>query len=344
MPTPSRRRRGAQPSNRNALKHGIYSSHHPAAYHSLSPLKRILSPSLFADPDLLLDTLHEMQSDMPHFLDLARDSQDMHKSLLWSDRLVSGVGHIIRLKALTCWFLLRSDHLRHIASHALDLILLDFQRSGITRDADSFREKSKLSDFNSPPAEEPPAPNLSSLPDPFLDPQQWSLLDPLLPPSERTGQRGRPPADPHPLLDAIFWKLAHHVRWQDLPAHYPPMLTCRRYYRRLFLSGRLATLYRLLYQDLLARGGVELPAWVEQDRFVLLDKQVILRPGIPGSWQARTALLFMQQAWQVFRSLAPHVPCRSENTVEYLLNPESLCGLSSKGTKHFDNSSAIHPV
>jgi hypothetical protein len=103
------------------------------------------------------------------------------------------------------------------------------------------------------------------------------------------------------LLDAIFWKFAHHARWQDLPVGYPPMLSCRRYYRRLFLSGRLATLYSALYQDLHARGKVDLPTCVERGCFTITENKVTLRLGLDETWQMRTALLLVQQGFQVFR-------------------------------------------
>ncbi len=112
-------------------------------------------------------------------------------------------------------------------------------------------------------------------------------------------RRGRPPADPHALLDAIFWKIAYHVRWQDLPPNSPPMLTCRRYYRRLFLSGRLFTLYTALYQDFLSRVNVDLAALVNQGCFTISGNTLILRTDLDETWQIRTALLFMQPAFQV---------------------------------------------
>ena len=110
---------------------------------------------------------------------------------------------------------------------------------------------------------------------------------------------GRPPASALPLLNAIFWKLALHARWQDLPAGSPPMLTCRRYYTRLYRSGRLFTIYTALYQDLLTRGQTDLTTLVEQGCFSLAGNQITLQPGLKQTWQLRTALLFMQAACQV---------------------------------------------
>jgi septum formation protein len=119
----------------------------------------------------------------------------------------------------------------------------------------------------------------------------------------RVGSRGRPPADPHEILDAIFWKIAHHARWQDLPVDYPSMAVCRRYYRRIFRSGRLCTLYRHLYKDLCTRGRVDLTDLVERGCFKIKGNKVVLRPGLEETWHMRTALLFMQQGYHMLRHL-----------------------------------------
>ena len=108
------------------------------------------------------------------------------------------------------------------------------------------------------------------------------------------------------MLDAIFWKIAHHARWQDLPVGYPSMYPCRRYYRRIFHSGRLITIYRALYRDFCTRGKFDLTALVERDCFEINENKIALCLGVPGveeTWQMRTALLFMQVAYQNLRHL-----------------------------------------
>ena len=225
--------------------------------------------------------------------------------------------------------------LQYVAGHALDLIFYGFWEHRITRDADSFRSGLKKSDLNSLPFMESLLPPFSEPDFPFLTPRQTQLLQPFLPPStaqppegvnphvspkgedlgrslsraERTSRsrgsrgRGRPPADPSAMLDAIFWKTAHHARWQDLPVGYPSMFPCRRYYRRIFRGGRLLTIYRALYQDFCTCGGFDLTALVERDCFEINENKIALCPGVPGTWQMRTALLFMQLAYQNLRHL-----------------------------------------
>ena len=93
------------------------------------------------------------------------------------------------------------------------------------------------------------------------------------------------------------WPLAGTSIWFSLG------LTCRRYYRRLFLSGRLLTLYSVLYKDLLSNTGVDLTAMVDQNYFSIAGNVLILHPDLEETWQVCTAMLFMQQGWQVSRRI-----------------------------------------
>jgi len=127
------------------------------------------------------------------------------------------------------------------------------------------------------------------------------------PPSSRHPKRGRPPnlpASPRALLDAIFWKLATGHTWSELPGGFPPARVCRKYYRRLFLSGRLYTLLLALYNHLRLEGGVYLWELMEAGVFTTTAGQKIaLAPGVPATWQNYTALLFMQLARGVYSRL-----------------------------------------
>ncbi len=81
------------------------------------------------------------------------------------------------------------------------------------------------------------------------------------------------------------------------------MLTCRRYYRRLFLSGRLFTLFSALFKDFLSTSGTDLPSLVSQGCFIISGNRLMLQPGLEEKWQTHTALLFMQSSWQALRHL-----------------------------------------
>ena len=295
------RRRGAPPFNRNAFKHGLYAQGNRRSYSGISTTTLYYPQLLDKTLEAIARAIPEIQEKLLLVLQLTRKNRGFSSSITWLRHGTILVNALLRLRVTRFKLLQPIRYLDFVAQHAHSLIRYDFHSQGITRDADLFLETCELSDFNSPPSREPQG---SSRLDPlgrFLSSLQWAVIEPLLPPPDRTGGPGRPPADPRQLLDAIFWKFAHHARWQDLPTGCPPMLTCRRFHRRLFLSGRLATLYSALYKDLCTRGKADLAAFAEQGFFTISGKQVVLHPDLDETWQFRTALLFMQQGYQVLR-------------------------------------------
>ena len=81
-----------------------------------------------------------------------------------------------------------------------------------------------------------------------LTPQQWRLVQPLLPPRPPPNSRGRPSADYRNVIEAILWKLTNDRPWVDLPASYPSYSTCYRYYRQWKRDGFLVRLLASLAQ------------------------------------------------------------------------------------------------
>jgi transposase len=308
------RTRGGQPSNRNALKHGLFARKNPTPLTHLPDSIRTSQNGLESVPTILNQAILTLREHIATLFESLQQSTGFHSILAGQRPILRLLGLFISAQKALARHQQPLRQLQLVASHALDLIRYDFHSSGITRDADSFREKNKLSDLNSPTTRKDFFSSNSSFPSPFLTSRQWEVLEPLIPPSGNTlpspsgkgsGVRltGRPAADPFPLLNAIFWKFAHHARWQDLPTGSPPMLTCRRYYRRLFLSGRLYSLYSALYKDFLSNFNADLPSLVDQGCFLIDGNALVLRPGLDETWQLRTALLFMQQAWQVSRRI-----------------------------------------
>ena len=233
----------------------------------------------------------------------SRIKTENFRLLLSADKLAHKIlKSIIRLKSSLSKQQLPLRNLHFVSKYCLDIIRLNIDDIGISRDADSFRLKFEDGGFTSFAFEEFLCASFSDPPYPFITPRQWRVLEPLLPPPDPIRRRGRPPVDPRELLDAVFWKLAHKARWQDLPDYYPPMLSCRRYYRRLFLSGRFTTLLSALYQDLKARGEATLTRIVQQQVFfTVTDKMLTLPAAFDEIWQLRTALLFLQLGYQAFR-------------------------------------------
>ena len=297
-PNPStfgNRRRGGQPSNRNALKHGYFAVHNPTPFTPhLDPIqsgpllsRRTPLPALYAR------AIQSIRRQIALTFDAASHATGFNSILTWQRALLRHLALFLRYRKALARYQQPKFHLQLVASHPLALIRHDFQENGIPLDTHSFRGTLELSDFNSPSSQDPNIIlsdyssrenlklsdfNSTASDHPFITSYQWALLEPLLrdpklpSPSglvpdrarvpgrvEESGEapskglrersrRGRPTSNPRPLLNAIFWKIAHHARWQDLPAGSPPMLTCRRYYRHIYLGGYLFPLYTALYR------------------------------------------------------------------------------------------------
>jgi len=109
---------------------------------------------------------------------------------------------------------------------------------------------------------------------------------------------------PRALLDAVFWKLATGHAWGELPAGFPPMRTCRKYYRRLFLSGRLYTLLLALYNHMRLEMGLDTWTLYEGGLFTTTpNRRIALAPGSPPTTENCTALLFFQLARNAWTTL-----------------------------------------
>ena len=242
------RRRGGQPSNRNARRHGFYSRRPPAPLASLShALDRFRRVAVQRDPVAIAQAIPDLhgQSELLYIL---------CETLLATGQISLFVAlHKLFNKTLDIsmqYKLILHKHqqpfhdLQYVAGHALDLIFYGFWEHRITRDADSFRSGLKKSDLNSLPFMESLLPPFSDPDFPYVSPRQTQLLQPLLPPSiaqppeganpilspkgkdlgrrlsraERNLRsrgsrgRGRTTADPSAMLDAVFWKTAHHAR------------------------------------------------------------------------------------------------------------------------------------
>lgn len=300
-PVVLRRRRGGQPGNRNAFWHGMYSARNPSSLAAISATLDSIASERRQSPQTALRHIPTLQSMVMEGFQPTQDRRLLMAQL----RLVIKLTGLSAALKKDKYLLFERENIRLEEAAALSLPLFKglFHKYGIPRDADSFREKIDRSDLKSAYPLGTSQPFLEEPPYPYILDRQWAVIEPLIPPREKTTRRGRPPADPRELLGAIFWKFAHAARWQDLPAGCPPMLTCRRYYRRLFLSGRLFTIYRRLYTDFLQHSGLDLPALVKKGVFFIINQKVTFRSGLPETWYLRTALLFLQLAYQVYRRM-----------------------------------------
>jgi len=65
---------------------------------------------------------------------------------------------------------------------------------------------------------------------------EWEQIAPLLP-KTHTGRRGRPSAEPRPVLNGILWIMRSGAPWRDLPERYAPRSTCNDRLRRWQQDG-----------------------------------------------------------------------------------------------------------
>jgi len=157
------RRRGGQPANPNALKHGLYAVRNQTPFTSVSTFagsyRQILDKSL----NFISQTIPELQEKIVLAFQLSEKAKDTSSLLSWLRLLTKMINFVVRLKI--AWYKLQQpEHdLHFVAQHAITLILHDFRSQGITRDADLFREKRELSDFNSLPGIAKGIPGRSSL-------------------------------------------------------------------------------------------------------------------------------------------------------------------------------------
>jgi hypothetical protein len=246
-PSPAIRRRGGQPSNRNALRHGLYARRNPTPLAHLLKSIPVPRPGLDRIPEVLSQAVMSIRAQIARLFASSPQGADLRSILAWQRPILHLLGLFIRTQKALARLQQPQLQLQFVAAHALALIRYDFRQNGITRDAYSFREKNELSDLNSPACQEhgltsvaysfreknqlsdlnssffqeDASPSASDTPHSFLSPGQLQVLEQLLPspnPEDlgRGRERGRPPSDPCPLIDAIFWKIARHARWQDL--------------------------------------------------------------------------------------------------------------------------------
>ena len=117
--------------------------------------------------------------------------------------------------------------------------------------------------------------------------------------------RGRSELDERCILEAILYKLAVNVAWDDLPRRYPSPRTVYRRYRQWRSAGLLSRALSALMHDLSARGGRDILRalqdgsiqWCLQNRRLVVDCPEHLR----GTWQLDTALIFLGLSENKFR-------------------------------------------
>ncbi len=299
-PLPPRLKRGGQPGNANAFKHGLYSSHAPHPH-----------ASLFRSSHQPLDCSALLQAPMSSWFSVS--SAILRRNRLKLKRIVALTSHNIMDAELCAWSRAAvringkqvkvykalhklsdsQEHLRCLARDLSVLLDLEFRRFGIH--ARQIFVPLGLNNFHA---------NLDWEYPRLTDSQWWLLQDTFASLHVELDSFRRRPRKPLPadrfLLEGILWKLAGGLRWQDLAGNYPVRL-CQDLYRALYWSGRMQAIYQQLHWHLNIYGEAALDELVERGCFVITGNRVHLSPSEELTWEKYTALLLLQQAFRARR-------------------------------------------
>ena len=187
VPLPPRRRRGGQPSNKNALKHGLYARQHSAPLTrcsiSLAHCRLLLTEKNPNTLDRAIQDLEDQKDLLVGLLHSEIDTKDVSPFLALFTVFERTAGFSRRMQILHHQLQQPFHDLQFVAAHAPALILYNFRDYGITRDADSFLKNNEKRYLNSTLSLGELCPPFSAPDFPFLAPRQWDVLEPLLPPS-----------------------------------------------------------------------------------------------------------------------------------------------------------------
>ena len=292
--TPARAR-GAQPGNHNALRHGWFSH-------------RAWMNLLVRKPPRPLPAQVEIQKKITttaSILDLALSAWSGHRGTRLGHKLTNIICN--SADALTSLTRIRSrqapylSRLHDLARRAPLLIPLEFEGIDVTHPLVFVPQQPANLYANSAPSRRKPP-----LASPWLTPAQWQLISPLVASlradldSRRKYRRHFPRIfSDRFLLNAILWKLATGVRWQDLDrlavqsGSVPCPRACQEYYHHLVHSGTMPLSYDRLYSHLVAKFPLE--ELINRDCFRIRLGRVALHRCQHLTWWKFTALLLFQR-------------------------------------------------
>ena len=298
-----RRKKGGQPGNSNAFRHGLYSAHS----HSF-PNKSFKFPRVSTDPYLLQKDLRD------HLLAAGKKEfwEDRYKLVDILAASKGGLPHSAMLSQLRATTII-VGRMQKIARSLFELDGRQSQLRSILRDLPALlRWEFHEMGIPARPAFVPrklvnPHANLD-WEAPHLTDAQWDLLQETCVSQRvdidyfRKYRRRKPLPSDRYLLEGILWKLANGLRWRELAGKYP-VRRCQELYTALCRSGRMQTIYNRLRGHLDVNGGSTLGDLVEHGCFVISGNRVLLAPAETLTWEKYTALLLLQRGYHAFRSI-----------------------------------------
>ena len=246
-------------------------------------------------------------------LDLALSAWSGHRGTRLGHKLTNIICN--SADALTSLTRIRSrqapylSRLHDLARRAPLLIPLEFEGIDVTHPLVFVPQQPANLYANSAPSRRKPP-----LASPWLTPAQWQLISPLVASlraeldSRRKYRRHFPRIfSDRFLLNAILWKLATGVRWQDLDrlavqsGSVPCARACQEYYHHLVHSGTMPLIYDRLYSHLVAKFPLE--ELINRDCFRIRLGRVRLHRTQHLTWWKFTALLLFQRMHRTARRL-----------------------------------------
>jgi hypothetical protein len=297
------RKRGGQPGNTNAFRHGLYSGLYPPFWRtSTKPFPGPLDPSSptgylnrNARTALLL-ALSENRNKLAQIASFTKNGLSHKELISWLRAITMIVGRNVKIIKALHELGGRQEHLRSMVRNMHAHLKWEFNLRGIP--ASSAFVPHKLINLHANLGWE-----LYHLPD-----GQWLHLKEIFVSLQieldlsRTYSRRKQLPSARFLFEGIFWKLANSIRWQDLPGKYPVRL-CQDLYSVLCRTGRLQIIYRQLWWHLNVFGESTLEALVDRGCFVINGNRVQLSPSEEWTWEKYTGLFLLQQAFRSRRSI-----------------------------------------
>jgi len=303
-PPPPRLKRGGQPGNANAFKHGLYSgrSHHPHL-----PLFRLahkpaalpILPKEASLPDWIAALNQVVEANRLYLTEItALTSSCSSIAEICACALAASSVVGPQVKALKSLYKLggMQNHLRSLVEDLPALVNWELIRHKIPEKPAFVPQE--FYNFHA---------NLEWK-FPHLTAPQWLLLEEILRclhaelDSSRKYRRRKPLPSGRLLLEGILYKLAIGLRWQDLEGKFP-VRACQELYRALYNSGYMEAIYNQLKWLLDAHGEASLDELVERGCFFLSRNGVCLSFSEEMTWEKYTALLLLQQGFKARRAL-----------------------------------------
>ena len=142
-----------------------------------------------------------------------------------------------------------------------------------------------------------------------LTDDEWTIIEPLLPPPARTG---RPRRAPREMWNALFWVLRSGAPWRDLPERFGPWESAYAHFNTWRRKGVFERVLEALQIRLDAEGHIDWDLWCVDGSSVRASKAAAGagKRGAPPNpktprWAARAADSGASSTWWLTATACP---------------------------------------